>query len=541
MSLYLKEQKSANHDNNCWKFYLNSLPNAYESILLESSWSDQDIDMFLSGTTIGNIAKKDRLSHTLEERFELSVKPYLIANQLIIDKQKQQQQKQPTATNNEEKENDIEEEEDDDDELFTLFQKACACISTRGFHLTGRQHNDGLTNNDNDDEHKEDSHRLDYAGPFLLPFIDLLNHTSNPHEKCTTLQRTTVTKSSSHDGYFTMVAERHVNKGQEILHSYGQNLSSGQLFQTFGFVEESFIRRATAISMDDDDDDATMVIQERLAQHEWTPVILSKQEIVEACQYIASSNIPQELEYKLATTPELCNDCDFDCWDLPSQQCLMIRNKEDVVQQQIPEDIIISNQEPLSCDLVTLCCVQFLPDEAYEEIVLGGEDCGHDSDKKQQKILSMLSPDVILQDYFLGNLVLKTILHAIERKALQYKTMDRFIASMNHDSTTIINNNSNYNFSNDKTEKSHKKSVLWNQLHQDQRLLNHLLQQPQSQQPSHAMYGLTLRIEEMTCLYQLEQQCQQWLTSFQPNPTNNDDADDDLSRPRKQIKHNSCS
>lgn len=530
MSLYLKGNSKCHHHEEEWKSYLNSLPDEYDSILLESSWSDQDIDMFLSGTTIGNIAKKDRLSNALYERFDLMVKPYMIATN-IIDKQLPQTRKNQKDGN-----------DDDDEHLFTLFQKACACISTRAFHL-GRTN--GSTE-DNKEEKEKDSYDSDYTGPFLLPFIDLLNHTSCPHEKCTTLQRTTVSmssctatkrdascSSSSHPGYFSMVAERNIQKGEEILHSYGQNLTSGQLFQTFGFVEESLIRRAAAkpTMMQDANNDK---IASWAQQYDWTPAILSKQDILEACQYIASSKIPKELEYNLGTVPGLL-ECDFDWWNLPSKQSLKARNEEDVVQKIIPEDILISFHEPLSCDVVTLCCIQFLPDEAHEEIF--AEEC-------------MLSPDIILQDYFLGSLVLKAILHAIEFKALQYKNMDRLLASI-HDSNT---------HDDDKIDdSSHNKTrVLWNRLHQDKLLLNHFLQEPQQQPPNlqqllpqpqqynHAMYGLTLRIEEMTCIYQLEQQCQQGLESFQQQYMHhsNDDDDDDILPPPpppcKKFKLDSC-
>jgi len=556
MSLYLNSQKS-HHGNgksndingNKWEFYLNSLPNDYDSILVESSWPDEDIDIFLAGTTIGSIAQKDRLSNTLRERFDLSVKPYLIANKIIGV------------------------EDDNDDDLFALFQKACACVSTRGFHL-GHSNNDGRNNeNVERQHHKEkeeetDSSTDDYTGPFLLPFIDLLNHTSSAHVKCTTLQRNTMARRSSNNtnttttstdgsGYFSMMAERHVNKGEEILHSYGQNLTSGQLFQTFGFIEESLIRRAATITIQDVNGNSNSNSKSKmlLAQQGLTPAILSKNDILEACQYIAFSKVPQELEYQLTTTPELCDCDDFDYWDLPSPQSLKKRNEEKVIQQSIPEDFTISIHEPLPCDVVTCCCIQFLPDEVYDEMIMSCDDDDDRGEDDTTKTLSMLSPEIMLQDYFLGNLVIKTILHALERKALQYNhDMERFF---------FVNMNQQHN---DSCDSHNDQSILWNQIHRDQCLLNHLLHsQPQQDenekkhgihlmpnnknQYQHAMYGLTLRIEEMTCLYQLELQCQQWLQSFpqqqeqqqQEQQHNEDEENDTFSRPCKQIKHDSHS
>ena len=66
-----------------------------------------------------------------------------------------------------------------------------------------------------------------YLGPFLLPVMDLLNHSDSPKHKVTTFQRDGQTKD------FYMMAERDIEEGEEILHSYGDKLTAAQLLLTF--------------------------------------------------------------------------------------------------------------------------------------------------------------------------------------------------------------------------------------------------------------------------------------------------------------------
>ena len=73
-----------------------------------------------------------------------------------------------------------------------------------------------------------------YRGPFLLPIIDLLNHSSIENKKCTTLRRDT----SSSNGGFYMIAERHIIKGEEILGlSDSGNCIFGKYYQNINFIK----------------------------------------------------------------------------------------------------------------------------------------------------------------------------------------------------------------------------------------------------------------------------------------------------------------
>ena len=66
------------------------------------------------------------------------------------------------------------------------------------------------------------------AGPFLLPLLDQLNHSSDPSDICTRL--------STNEGGFEMRALRDIAVGDELLHSYGRQ-GSADLLRTYGFVE----------------------------------------------------------------------------------------------------------------------------------------------------------------------------------------------------------------------------------------------------------------------------------------------------------------
>lgn len=111
------------------------------------------------------------------------------------------------------------------------------------------------------------------SGPYILPLVDMLNHSSDPATKCTTLRPQTAphnAKSSARGqgsapgsipqakatgnsaaaqsgdarksedvayAYsFTMTAERNVAQGEEVMHSYGDALTNSDLLRTFGFT-----------------------------------------------------------------------------------------------------------------------------------------------------------------------------------------------------------------------------------------------------------------------------------------------------------------
>ena len=486
-AIFAKKEEESNCD---FEHYISSLPNSYETLLHKTSWPDDQVEKYLSGTHVGKMVLQDRKFDTLRTRFHGNIKPYLLFNGLIGD----------TAR---------------DDDVFELIKKCCACVSTRGFHL----------NTDNSSSPSTQS-SSSYSGPFLLPFIDLLNHSSTAKDRCTSLSRQMANSSfitssaggsgNNAQGVFLMSAERDISKDEEILHSYGNDLTSGQLLQTFGFVESMQVKRATQNSYPSTDESDNV--------KDITPAVLSRQSIIDACVHIASSGLPQELEDKMDSIPEL----DFDVWDMPSTGELDARN-QNVIQKQFSDALIINNSDSrlLSEEIITLCCAQFLPDEAYDEICESSE--GH-SEGKNVKTLALLSPD-ILEDFFLGSLVLRAIDFAIGRRLSEYKKIELpgyEIPDGKDVDIDVYRDRCLLKAFVIKMEEESSKG-------DDQQVMS-------TSEMMHAIYGLTIRIEEKTCLLKLKKECGKLLKSLctVENGISNSVGDEAAAeyddRPSKRIK-----
>uniref|UniRef100_A0A7S3PX40 SET domain-containing protein n=1 Tax=Chaetoceros debilis TaxID=122233 RepID=A0A7S3PX40_9STRA len=474
LSTYLKKEREGCHQ------YTQSLPQAYDTLLHESSWPDDQIDNYLSGTTIGKIASQDRKSNMLRSRFDTVVKPYLISIGLLNG-------------------------EIDTDEVFRTFQMVCACISTRGFHLKEERGN-SPTITDTAQQSQEA-----YNGPFLLPFIDLLNHTSGC-KKCTTLQRQSTgirhqtsgiktTKDEDRDGAqatFIMTAERDILKEEEILHSYGDHLTSCQLLQTFGFVEDSLVQRAYSQSF--------ASTNKYVLSNGITPAVLSREDVINACQIIVISNVPRDLEQHIMSTPSL--EDEFDVWDLPEKEDVDARNESEV-RRQISEDILVNYDDVMSDELITLCCAQFLPSEAYEEIIEEGEEHTDDKgdDEKVAEInITILSKDV-LGDYFLGNLIAFAIQVALKKKIEAYVEIELpRIVALESCSSDVKGLTRNGNSPID-IRMEHDCARL-KELYMFRNSNDAKEEDPSSIAAlSHAIYGLAIRVEEIACLQQLHEEC----------------------------------
>jgi hypothetical protein len=297
--------------------YLDSLPQDYESLL---NWSDAEVASYLSGTTIGKQLAEDRMSKVFETQYKSAVRPYLVHVGAL-------------------QENDMVSSQE-----TNQFQQACMCVATRGFHL-------------------HDTH--DYSGPYLLPWIDLLNH--DPVEKCTTLQWDS--------GYFTMVADRDIEAGEEIRHSYGSDLTSAQLLKTFGFVTERAVNHVLSGT----------------AGRETTPAVISKQEIVFASRHVSFSRFPAMIQDYMKN--QLMAD---EHWEL--------NDFEDRDLSFLPDEFLIKPEDPLSDELITICAALLIPQDAYEEIV------------------DSLVDRSILDDYYLGKLICSTLLHVVRAKFTTYKS-----------------------------------------------------------------------------------------------------------------------
>jgi hypothetical protein len=291
---------------------------------------------------------------------------------------------------------------------ITSFRFACMLVSTRGFHLQ-----------------QDDSQHDAYHGPFLLPCIDLLNHDSS--NTCTTLKRDPITKA------FFMVSERDIDADEEIMHSYGSHLTSDQFLQTFGFVPQYSIEFVST--------DGGFVVE-----HHLSPASFGKDEIIQACKAVVQSKYVDKLR-KAMDHNTMSEDC---VWDLD------VHYQASREFSMIPDDLVVKSSEPLSDELITLCCLFFLPANVYEEL----------SSAEKVSVLDRS----ILDDYFLGKLVCHAVLRAIRAKFQRYDCVQ--IPGLDD-----------------------------GVCRDDKTLLCHILQN--SENRHRAVYGLTIRLEEKACLHAL--------------------------------------
>ena len=395
--------KSAGHGP-----YLNSLPsmNDYETL---HKWSTQDeVEPFLKGTTLGNLVGLDRTTKGIQTRYRDSVEPYLHRIGAIdgkrteSDKETSDDNDEVTETNNAE---------------YQSFLEASMCISTRGFHLlpatdpkeietaAGTM---GTTNNKN-------KTNISYDGPFLLPVIDLLNH--DPQNSCTTLRRHQGTGSNgdggSGDSCFVMVAEREIAKGEEIFHSYGSDMTSAQLLQTFGFVSRKHSSDAVAAAASD---------PPKVSQSA-TPVGLwAKDHLIAAARSLKASTFPDTVMDRIRTKKgqsavrddeeendeEDEDDYFWEVCDIPDRPNMAF-DDEFLVSASQNRDT--DGGFLLTEDTVTLMAAQFLPGDAFDEIFPSGDDASN---------TIRLDRSILIDDYYLGMLVCKSLLVALFLKARDY-------------------------------------------------------------------------------------------------------------------------
>jgi SET domain len=404
--------------------YLASLPSECETLW---QWEDREIK-YLDGTALGEILKVDRKEGSLMQRYQEYVLPYLRYLKIVGKKHDQNLE-----------------------DALDVFRKASMCISTRGFHM--------MPPDEADEKPTAGTGKEPYVGPFLLPMIDLLNH--NEANKATTLQR------DGDTGDFYMKAERDIAGGEEVMHSYGQQLCAAQLLQTFGFVPENLIQQAS---------------QDLAGVRNTTPAVFSKKDLVDACRSVKESTAPRDLEKTMKD-----NKIEGEVWDVRD-----INDPEKRDTSSIADQILVTpsctSGSCLSDEIVTLCCIQMLPDEVFKDIFDEGDP-------------NLLGQEV-LEDYFLGNLVGLAILTAIKTKVEAYGPLGYIPGAT--------------------MEANDDKSVLQQLLQLQERNLQIL----------RAIYGSTIRLEEKKALHDLRGEVLSLLASLDDQGSDDEEGE----KPSKKVK-----
>ncbi|KAL6778695.1 hypothetical protein ACKKBF_B05025 [Auxenochlorella protothecoides x Auxenochlorella symbiontica] len=107
---------------------------------------------------------------------------------------------------------------------YERFAWAAGMVQSRTFHLQATNWVTGGTS--------------DGCELYLLPGIDMVNHSSQAEQRSTELRFTPDRTAGGEriPGEFTMLASRAISSGEEILFTYG-DLSDTELLHTYGFVE----------------------------------------------------------------------------------------------------------------------------------------------------------------------------------------------------------------------------------------------------------------------------------------------------------------
>jgi hypothetical protein len=421
--------------------YVRSLPRQYTDTLWD--WSDEEIEVYLAGTQPppvmmvggggstsddgGGGWKMDR--DIMKRRFRDQVRPYLKRHGII-----------KVAAN-----------DGDDTADFDRFVYCCQTLSTRGFHDP-----ESSSTTPPPFDHTTATNDESSSGPFLIPVMDLLNHGGSDLDSiCTKLRR--------EGDDFLMFAERNIEPGEELLHSYdgSSSLLPGQFLANFGFVPKSLLLMAVAT--------------DKTATSRQQPIILSKRDI-----WTSSIYIVEELQLP-AKLSQIIDPDDAECWEIvqldrtrdapfvPDDIVLSLSTAEDRHHHHDNDIGASASSSFLTDELVTAACVPFLPKCAYGEITN-----------------RTLLDESILEDDFLGSLVVATLHHVIAQKLQRYTpipdSVRRRCLGMDHDSCSMVDDDTD----------------------DDAVLLAALLQlKDPSQSTLRLMHGLAIRLEEQKTLHLL--------------------------------------
>ena len=428
------------------QIYLQSLPEQYETVSL--SWEKDQIDSFLAGTsttqpqggpgpslTTNSTAScfwKDN-DHVLKERYLGQIRPYLHGCGIVLEK----------STNG------LPATEINYKQEIQKFLLVSQCLSTRCFHVM--MPTDAKSMGD------------EYTGPYLLPCMDLLNHCSSTDKqhKATTLKGTSE--------WFVMHAERPISAGEEICHSYGDDLTSCQFLQTFGFVEQRTIEILAGHSE-----------KQHTALRNPTPVLIPKQLVLEACWAVIESGLPQRLAKAMEEA-----GMEDEVWTVQVDRSRRAEFLPDhiLVQRGGGESAVSS----LSDSLVTLACAPFLPSCAYREAA------------------QALIGKEILEDYFLGHLVCTSLLSVIKQRLALYKPI--VWNGIPHENDQLLLQNLLCSATNDSKPGDNARG--------------------HSVEKQRAIYGLALRLDEKATLDSLRRELLELLSNLDSSGQESDENEDD--------------
>jgi hypothetical protein len=433
--------------------YLQSLPKQYDTIW---HWDEDDTNTFLAGTTSPAMGVTTTENHSwkidresLRQRYCHQIRPYLQQCKIV------------------DVSNELERQE------MNEFETACQVLSTRGFHMTF-------------DTNDDTSSRESKGGPYLIPVMDMLNHASSVR-KCTTLHR-----GPNKD--FIMVAERTILAGEEILHSYGDQMSSSQFLASFGFVPEEAVANAANYKPSNGPVTTNCAI------------LLSKsQDVWNSCWEVIQSDMPQALARSIQE-----RGLDDETWTVTEDRSrtanyvpdnILVSVDESLLKEHYKdiENVDISHLSMLTDELVTAACVPFLPECAYHEI----------TDRT-------LIDRSCLEDYFLGKLSGMALLKAVDKRLKAYTYIPAHVVQ------NLISSRDTFS-----SKDTMDDTIILKELLREENIKSNKLNKDASPQDRrrrrHLIYSLTIRTEERSVLHALRKQIMNALDNLDIDEANDEE------------------
>ena len=494
-----------------WTPYMQSLPQHYDSLL---AWPTEQIRQLLAGTTLA-----DEFCHTtharemLIERYQTQVRPFLVCRNIVP----------PEAPQN-------------DTAEVEQFLQALQAVSTRCFHASNDNYQVPPTMVDDDHNGASSSGRAEsspqqppstpphYVGPYFVPVVDLLNHTSIPMDRSGTLQwhrtlsrtkdTSSATASDDDDGggggvfvakvglgnvnddpvfYYEMITERYLTRDDEVVHSYGVELSAAQCLRTFGFVDRCVMWRACH---------RAIVPDFGFVSSPFTPVIWKTAHIWAKCWNIIEKQRAM-ICCRRRKALQTQKDEDDGMWDLQVDKSRGGWLPSHVVLHAgVGNDNNGNDVNPWTDELVTVLVVPFLPEDAYQELAATSSYVDHS----------------ILKDSYLGSLVGITVTTLIKDHLQQYPPLS-------HTSRRKRDNDNDNNKKDDKDDAALLRALLESTTSVASPKEEEDYEEEEDDDDDDAytkrlMCALTIRLEERRCLQALRQSAEELLGS---------DSEDDAS------------
>jgi hypothetical protein len=112
------------------------------------------------------------------------------------------------------------------------------------------------------------------------------------------------------------------------------------------------------------------------------------------------------------------SDEGWEHWEMPTSE--EIRSRNDLLTSISDEFVVPFPGTTPSNELITVCCLHFLPGDAIDEL-LEESTTDHGRSDGSQQPRNLLFGNEALEDHFLGKLVLQAIANALDDKLNMYK------------------------------------------------------------------------------------------------------------------------